>query len=413
MRILKYIVFIIIALVAWTAFLIYGVQAGFLLSTINEEDSAKSFLEATKVSTDEEFVGNRAMALMEDGKIADEYYYSVDQPVNRQTVFPAASISKWVTAWGVMKLVEQGKLDLDAPVDTYITRWNLPKSDYNNDEVTIRRLLSHSSGVIRDIEDDQFKPQTNTQTIQELLALFDGASFIYFEPGSQYAYSNIGYAMLQLVIEEVSQQSFPEYIEQTVFTPLQMSNSTFALNSKPGLKLAQLYDDESNLTQPNTHTALAAAGLFTSVEDLTKFMLANTGKNPVLSQETLRLMMEPQTYINEIAVYGLGPDFYSQNDPNSKVIGHDGVGGATAINTAARIDLKSKDGIIILQMGNYYTASGIAEEWLFWKFGIADFKVTQRNKTFLISLLVMGYLVIGGAAFGILRRNNRRRRMSS
>ncbi|WP_194850653.1 serine hydrolase domain-containing protein [Nonlabens antarcticus] len=409
MRILKYIFLILIALVAWTAFLFFGMSNGFLLSSINEEDSAKSFIESTKVNPDEEFVGSRAMALIQDGKIEDEYYYSIDQPVDRTTVFPVASISKWVTAWGVMKLVEQGKLDLDVPVDSYLTRWHLHKSDFDNKQITIRRLLSHSSGVIRDIEDDNFKPETNTQTIEELLNSYEGDSFIWFEPGSQYAYSNIGYAILQLVIEEVTQQSFPDYIEQTVFEPLQMNNSTFLLRSKPDLKLGQLYDEDSNLTQPNTHTALAAAGLFTSVEDLSKLMQATISDNVVLSQATKDLMNAPQTYVNDVPVYGLGPDLYSQSDEDSKVIGHDGVGGVTAMNTAARIDLNSKDGIIILQMGNYYTASGIAEEWLFWKFGIADFKVIQRNKSFLLSLLIIGYLVIGAAAFGLIRRSKRRR----
>jgi hypothetical protein len=78
---------------------------------------------------------------------------------------------------------------------------------------------------------------------------------------------------------------------------------------------------------------------------------------------------------------------------NSTIIGHDGSGN-DAINTAARIDLISKDGVIILETGNYNIASNLADEWIFWKAGIADYVVIQRTKSYLLSLWVIGAMMI-------------------
>ncbi|MEO0341213.1 MAG: serine hydrolase, partial [Bacteroidota bacterium] len=82
-----------------------------------------------------------------------------------------------------------------------------------------------------------------------------------------------------------------------------------------------------------------------------------------------------------------------QQDQNSTIIGHDGSGN-NAINTAARIDIQSKDGIIILETGHPNMASTLADEWMFWKAGIADYVVMTRNQNYLLILLVSGYLLI-------------------
>jgi len=151
---------------------------------------------------------------------------------------------------------------------------------------------------------------------------------------------------------------------------------------------------------------LAAASLFTCTADLSKFLNANVSNNKVLSRESITKMSTPETFINGMGIYGLGPHIYSQNDPNSNIIGHDGSGN-NAINTAARIDLNSKDGIIILETGNYNIASSIADEWLFWKAGIADYVVMQRNKSYLLTLLGIGYVVILGLFVVVIWRRRR------
>ena len=415
MRTFKYIALIFLAILIWTAFIGYGFIDGFLLKPITSKNTSEAFIKATKEKIDNEFVGNFAMTLIENGEISKYFFYSVDKPVNENTIFPVASISKWVTSFGVLKLVEQGKLDLDKPVDDYLTRWHLPESGFDNKKVTVRKLLSHSSGLVDDLGYDGFAPDETVQTIEESLTkasdseYSDGVAIVGYEPGSKYMYSGAGFTILQLLIEEISGQSFQEYMTREVFEPLKMENSIFVLTDKPNVQLAQIYKDDGTTRQPNKFTALAAASLFTSTADLSKFLKANISNNPVLSKETITEMSKPETFINDIGVYGLGAHLYSQNDQNSNIIGHDGSGN-NAINTAARIDLKSKNGIIILETGNYNIASSIADEWIFWKAGIADYVVIMRNKSYILSLLLIGYAVVISLSIFIIRKRNKQKR---
>jgi len=414
----KRISLIILAFLIWTGFIGYGFIDGFLLKPITSKNTSDAFIEATKEKINEAFVGNFAMVLIENGKVSKDFFYSIGQPVNKNTVFPVASISKWITSFGILKLVEQGKLDLDEPVDNYLTRWNLPESEFDNKKVTVRKLLSHSSGLVDELGYDGFTPNETVQTIEQSLTkasdteYSDGVAKVGYEPGSKYMYSGAGYTILQLLIEEISNQSFQEYMTQEVFIPLKMKNSTFVLAEETNIQLAQIYTNEGVIRNMNKFTALAAASLFTSTADLSKFLEANISPNPVLSKNTIEKMSRPETFINNIGVYGLGPHLYSQNDPKSNIIGHDGSGN-NAINTAIRIDLKSKNGIIVLETGNYNIASGISDEWLYWKAGISDYVVMQRNKPYILLLLTIGYIVIIILSILIIRRKNKQRKINN
>ncbi len=276
---------------------------------------------------EEEFVGNLAMVLIENGKISKDFFFSVGQPVDGNSLFPVASISKWVTSFGILKLVEQGKLDLDKPIDDYLTRWHLPESEFDNNKVTIRLLLSHSSGLVDDLGYSGFKENEKIQTIEESLTkasdtdYSEGVARVGYEPGSEYMYSGAGYTILQLLIEEVSGQSFQEYMAQEVFAPLNMKNSTFILSESPNLHLVPIYKGDGETRQMNRFTTLAAASLITCTADLSKFLPPNVSSNNVLSPATINQMSTPETFINNIGVYGLGPHLYSQNDQNSNMMG--------------------------------------------------------------------------------------------
>ena len=412
MKILKRITLILVPILIWTSFIAYGFMDGFLLRPITANNTPEAFIEATKEKLNQQFVGNFAMTLIEDGKVAKNFFYSIDKPVTENTVFPVASISKWVTSFGVLKLVEQGKIALDKPIDDYLTRWHLPESEFDNSKVTVRKLLSHSSGLIDDLGYNGFLPNEPVQTIEESLTkasdtdYSEGVAVVGYDPGSKYMYSGAGYTILQLLIEEITGQSFQDYMTQAVFEPLKMENSTFVLSEKHNIKLAQIFKDDGTTRPMNKFTALAAASLFTTTADLAKFIEANITNNPVLSKETITKMSTPETFINNIGVYGLGPHLYSQNDKNSNIIGHDGSGN-NAINTAARIDLKSKNGIIILETGNHNVASNLADEWMFWKAGIADYVVMHRNISYLLTLLITGYLIILVSLFFYLKKNKK------
>jgi CubicO group peptidase (beta-lactamase class C family) len=129
------------------------------------------------------------------------------QPVTTETVFEAASLSKPVFAYGVLKLVEQGKLGLDVPLTTY-----LPKPFVAGDErlakITARIVLSHRIGFPNWPADD-------------------GSVSIYFTPGERFSYSGEGYIYLQRVVEKITGEGLNEYMTEAVFTPLGMTSSSY------------------------------------------------------------------------------------------------------------------------------------------------------------------------------------------
>ncbi|OAB78571.1 serine hydrolase domain-containing protein [Cochleicola gelatinilyticus] len=411
MKKLKRIFLPIVAIILWTVFVAAGFINGFLLRPITSETSSEEFIKASKEEISAEFVGNLAMILIENGVPSESYFYGIDnETITENTVFQVASISKWVTSWGIFKLIEDDKLALDTPIEHYLTRWHLPESEFDHDEVTVRSLLSHTSGLVDGLGYDGFYSQEKVQTIEASLTraadapYSEGIAKIGNEPNTQYQYSGAGYTILQLLIEEVSGQSFQQYMTENIFEPLQMNNSTFILSEKPSVQVATWYKDDGSVSKPVYFTALAAASLYTSASDLSKFVIANSAKNNVLSIETLEQMHAPEAFQHSYAVHAAGPAIYGGTEGNAPVIGHDGSSDRPVINTAARLIPETKDGIVVLEMGNHGMASRLADEWMFWKLEIADYVVMQRNKSYLITLLIIGYLVIIFGAVVIIRR---------
>jgi CubicO group peptidase (beta-lactamase class C family) len=411
MKTIKSILLITASILAWTAFVGYGTFSGFLVRPITKGSSSASFIEATKERIGNEFVGNMAMVLIENGAISKDFFYSIDKPVNKHTVFQMASVSKWITSWGIFALVEAGKINLDEPIDNYLTRWHLPESNFNNREVTVRNLLSHTSGLVDGLGYGGFESKDSVQSIEESLTKAsdgfwsEGVAKVGNEPNSQYQYSGAGYTILQLIIEEVSGQMFEEYMTEVVFKPLKMDHSTFNWSDSLGSDLVTFFDSDSTIAPHYSYTALAAASLYTCAEDLTLFLKANFADNRVLGPETIATMNKIHTPADQ-NTHGLGPMIFGRNDSGDFIVGHDG-GNRPAINTAARINLKSKDGIIILETGNPGLATKLGDEWIFWKTGIADYVVIQRNKPFLLSLLVIGYIIVVFSSIWIIREKNK------
>jgi len=396
-------------MLAWTAFLFYGTDSGFLLRGITSGDTADDFIAAAEEKLQQEFAGNMAMALLEDGEVVGASFHSEHQPVTDSTSFLVASLSKWVTAWGVFKLVENGKLDLDKPVDSYLTRWHLPESKFDNEEVTARRLLSHTAGLVDSLGYAGFKPDEKVQTLEASLTQpadapwSNGAARVGVQPGERFIYSGASYTLLQLLIEEVSGQSFQEFMATEVLNPLGMNHSTFDRSEVQGRSLAEAYDTDGSISTFDTFTALAAASLYTTTADIARFMKANLGPNPVLSQESLDAMYTPHAFLGKTGIHALGPKIFARDGKGVFIHGHDGSGGP-AINTAARINLQTGEGIIVFVTGNYNYASRMADYWIFWTTGIADFVVIQANKNWLLTLLLLGYTMIIAGGIMIRRR---------
>jgi CubicO group peptidase (beta-lactamase class C family) len=281
-------------------------------------------------------VPGAALALVRDGEVAWSRGYGLadkeqNVPVTDDTVFQAASISKALTSWGVMRLVENGQLELDAPIEQYLTRWHLPPSSYDASGVTIRRLLSHSAGL--SVESYYgLSPELALPSLEESLSGIGGSPKveIVMEPGTQYGYSNGGYVLLQLIVEEVTGETFSAFMQREVLDPLGMVHSSFEWRAdlRPATALGY---SQSGSPFPNfLFTEQAASGLYSTAADLARFVAAEmpgpdgepAGRG-VLAPETLALMFKLAITNGIMAGEGLGQTVATLPD-GSKVIEHGG-----------------------------------------------------------------------------------------
>jgi CubicO group peptidase (beta-lactamase class C family) len=196
------------------------------------------------------------------------------QPVTGETVFEAASLSKPVFTYGVLKLVEQGKLGLDVPLTTY-----LPKPFVAGDErlakITARIVLSHRTGFPNWPADD-------------------GSVSIYFTPGERFSYSGEGYIYLQRVVEKITGKPLNEYMTEAVFTPLGMTSSSYVWRPDFDALTATGHDSHGKAVElEKPKEALAASTLNTTAKDYARFVEAVlNGKG--LKLATLREMETPE-----------------------------------------------------------------------------------------------------------------------
>jgi CubicO group peptidase (beta-lactamase class C family) len=140
-RFFKYTLVIVLLSLTWAGVVLYGTLNGWWHQPITNRGDTESFTNAVNETIQKEFVGNFAMAIMKDGKVEKEIFYSHNKPVNSNTIFQVASLSKFVTAVGVMKLSELGKINLDTPVSRYLKRWQLPPSKFDNEQVTVSEVV--------------------------------------------------------------------------------------------------------------------------------------------------------------------------------------------------------------------------------------------------------------------------------
>lgn len=155
-----------------------------------------------------------------------------EEVVDENTIFPACSISKFVTAVCVMKLKAEGVLHLDKDVNTYLLRWKVRTKEGVEVKVTLRNLLSHTGGIC-DGEDGFYGHRLKDGRI-ELLDILEGKtkynnrpSRVENEPGTVFEYSDAGYCIIQQLIEDVTGKGFEKIAEQLIFDPLGMRNSFF------------------------------------------------------------------------------------------------------------------------------------------------------------------------------------------
>lgn len=241
-------------------------------------------------------VPGAALMIIKDGKpILKKTYGLADverkTPVETHTNFRLASFTKQFTAMCIMMLKEREKLSLDQTLKDIFPDF----PDYGK-AITIRNLLNHTSGLL---DYESLIPDTATIQVldKDVLQMMMEQDSTYFPPGTQYRYSNSGYALLAMIVEKISGQSFAKFLKQNIFDPLKMTN-TVAFEkgiSEVNFQAFGYANENGKLVfkdQSLTSAVLGDGGIYSSVEDLFKWDQA-LYTDKLVSFETLEQAFTP------------------------------------------------------------------------------------------------------------------------
>ncbi|MGG4479383.1 serine hydrolase [Paenibacillus illinoisensis] len=275
-------------------------------------ESAEAFLDTFFDSAEAkaQYVG-ASVVVVKDGKVlAEKGYGYADQesktPVDpKSTAFRVASVSKTFTAAAVMQLVEQGKVDLQADFQTYVK--GLEFDNPFDKPVTVENLLTHTTGFeIRDPQQEDIHADFDKTVSMEDYAQQHMPPVVR-EPGSAYMYDNFSFLLLGMIVENVSGEPFETYMQQHIFKPLGMDNSSFVLNDKFKDQLATGYDAVHNPLDLYTlsPTPMPQGGMLSTAEDIGNFMIAflNDGvkdNERILKETTVKSMEQYRSSIHPV-----------------------------------------------------------------------------------------------------------------
>ena len=226
-------------------------------------------------------------------------------PATATTNYRLASVTKQFTAASILLLAEDGRLTLDDRARKWLP--SLPKAV---EAVTIRHLLTHTSGLIdyEDVIPETFKPQLHDA---DVLRLLESQDRTYFRPGSSYRYSNSGYALLALIVERASGRTFATFLRERIFQPLGMTNTVahedgISTVSTRAFGYTQEQGRWSRTDQSQTSAVLGDGGIYSSIDDLAKWDAA-LYDGRLLRPSSLQAAFTPATRTDAPEVeYGFG-----------------------------------------------------------------------------------------------------------
>jgi CubicO group peptidase (beta-lactamase class C family) len=249
-------------------------------------------------------------------------------PVTTETMFSAGSISKFLMAVTALKMVEKEQIELEKPINNYLTSWKIAENDFTRKTpITLRMLLSHSAGTSQ----SSYFGFTPTQPLPSIVEILNGAKIsetrpvvVNSEPNKEFRYSGGGSMIAQMALMDISKQSFSDLTQQILFDQLGMKNSTFEQPlSEKFVKLSSwAYSSASWFKgMPYVYPQQAAAGLYTTPTDLAKFFIdvqkTYIGKGKVLSQASAKQMLTPQQNVSDGSYkeqIGIGPFLIQRTD---------------------------------------------------------------------------------------------------
>lgn len=250
-------------------------------------------------------------------------------PVTTKTMFSAGSISKLLLAVTALKMVEQGQIELEKPINNYLNSWKIAENDFTvKKPITLRMLLSHSAGTSQ----NSYFGFTPNQPLPSVIEVLNGAPnsesrpvVVNSEPDKEFRYSGGGSMIAQLALMDISKKSFSQLTQEVLFDKLGMKNVTFEqpLPSQFVQQAAWAYSSASWFKgMPYVYPQQAAAGLYASPTELAKFFIdiqkSYLGKGTILSKTTVQKMLTPQQKVSDGSYkeeIGIGP-FIMQRSHN-------------------------------------------------------------------------------------------------
>jgi CubicO group peptidase (beta-lactamase class C family) len=277
-------------------------------------------------------VPGASIAVIEHGELVAAYAYGIAQgqrAVDQQTRFQVASISKFVNALGVLKLVQADRVGLDDPVNRHLKSWHLPDNELTaKTVVTVRMLLNHTGGT----NVHGFPGYVRTELAPSVLQILDGlapantpAIRVVKPPGEAYIYSGGGTTVLQQLVMDVSGQTYEGALQRLVLKPLGMNESSFEQPPVPELIEQSAFGHAPDGSQIpggfRIHPEQAAAGLWTTPRDLCKALLAvmrsHTGEaGSFLSQALAQAMLTGGSGQAGLGTYISGPGGFYHGGSN-------------------------------------------------------------------------------------------------
>jgi CubicO group peptidase (beta-lactamase class C family) len=368
-----------------------------------------------------------------DGIPADSYAYGYanfaqQRPMSVDSMFEVASISKSFTAWGIMRLVDAGQMELDAPVERYIAPWPLPDSSFPRDQVTVRRLLQHTAGVnpgnlgVRNPDE----PALATRSVLQgegthPLVETAGPTRLEFPAMARFLYSNPGYTLLQLAIEQETGWPYADYMKHQILGPMGMTSSSFNWDLPLRDRTATPYLSDGSAGQITILNDQATGSLFSTAPDLARFIAISVGADPneILTTESRSELYSPGIELPVLEVQGLASDAGAMGhyverlaDSRSAIMNGGFVPGWTS---QFYFLPDSGDGIVVLTNSDRGRAviAEIAADWAAWR-GLPALKMTRTYNIvgiagpIIIGSMILIALVIGfDTATGLVSRRRR------
>lgn len=276
---------------------------------------------------------------------ADEYYLNI------------GSVSKVYTVTAVMQLVDQGKVDLDAPVTDYIPDFRLEDERYQ--KITVRMLMNHTSGLMGSVYGEIFlMGEESTDYHDAFLGILQKEGLKH-EPGTCNCYCNDGFTLLEILVERVSGMTFTDYLEEHVCKPLSMNKTGTPWNVDAN-DLAPIYVNGDVQMASERGSAIGAGGIISTARDVSSFGAAFFSGNEALLSEKAKKEMAKNYRIGCLESFGLGWDEVMKKDYENAGVTVLSKGGDTFFQHASLVVAPDeKISVAVLSSGG---DSGINEE---------------------------------------------------